>query len=357
MRLALAAAAALLAMASPASAYVTIGSNLQATPNDNLPGYCGTICTGMNFNLPSPAAGGLTAPMDGVVVKWRVRSGSSGNPVALRVLHPNSGTTYTGAGKSGPGQTNGDTAQFESQVSIKQGDSIGIDAQNSALIWSSSSPGATALVWGSVNNFPMGLPEGTTGAGDSKSDEELLMQAVIEADADNDGFGDETQDACPSNADRQEEPCTTGGGGDGGGGGGGDGGGGGNGPDTTKPLISGFAIKPTKFKVGKRAVISGSLSEASTLTLKFTRLVPGRMRDGKCVQQTSRVRTGKRCTARQAIGSSVRTAPSGPFSIVFRGKISGRARPPGRYVVSAVAVDAAGNRSAPATARFRLKHA
>jgi hypothetical protein len=354
MRVALAIAASL-ALASPASGYVTIGSNLQAVPNDNLPGYCGTICTGMNLNLPATAAGGLTAPIDGVVVKWRIRSGSSGNPLALRVLHPNSGTTFTGAGTSDPGETNGDTAQFDSRVKIKQGESIGVDAQNSALIWSSSTPGTTAVVWGQVNNYPMGLPDGTTGAGDSQPDE-LLLQAVIEADADDDGFGDETQDACPSNADRQDEPCETGGGG---GGGGGDGGGGGPGnpPDTTKPLISGFAIKPAKFRVGKRAVISGSLSEASTLTLKFNRLVPGRVKGGKCVQQTSRVRTGKTCTAHQALGSIVRTAPAGPFSIVFRGKISGRARPPGRYVVSAVAVDAAGNRSARATAHFRLKHA
>src|SRR5436190_7138406 len=95
-----AAVAALLVLASPAGASVTIGSKLQPTPNDNIGGYCMTVCTGMNLALPgsSTAAGGLTAPMDGVVVNWRVRSGSDGNQIALRVLHPNGGNSFTGAG-------------------------------------------------------------------------------------------------------------------------------------------------------------------------------------------------------------------------------------------------------------------
>ena len=35
----------------------------------------------------------------------------------------------------------------------------------------------------------------------------LLVSGVIEPDADNDGYGDETQDACPAEASLHVAPC------------------------------------------------------------------------------------------------------------------------------------------------------
>jgi hypothetical protein len=45
----------------------------------------------------------------------------------------------------------------------------------------------------------------------------------------------------------------------------------------------------------------------------------------------------------------------GRLSFVFRGRISGRDRQPGRYLLTAKATDAAGNVSEPETAAFRLR--
>ena len=338
--------AAALVAASPAAASVTIGSQIDTPASYDSPGgYCMMPCTGVNLSLPqsNTASGGLTAPMDGVIVRWRINSGSAGNPVALRVLRQGSGTSFTGAGTSETQMTvSGKSPLFDTRLPIRNDDSVGVDARNSALVWSANTPGASVVVWGFPNNFPNGLPDGQSGAGDAQSNKELLVQAVIEADADKDGFGDETQEDCPGNPDRQTAPCETGGGGNN------------PPPDTTAPVITGLAVTPRRFRIGQRARISGNVSEQATLTLKFRRLVPGRVRGGKCVRETARVHTGRRCTARLAVGSSVRDV-DGAFSIVFNGRLAGRPRPPGRYRVRATAFDAAGNVSKPQSAGFRLR--
>src|SRR3954451_12224569 len=255
MRALLAAVVACLAIVPAAQGAVTIGSQID-TPStyDNLSGYCSTVCTALNQSLsPSSRAGdGLTAPFDGVIVRWRINSASAGNAVELRVLRQGTGTSYTAFGKSTAQMTvSGKSPLFDTRLPIKKDDSIGVDAHNSALVFSSNSPGASAVLWGSVNSFPMGLPDGASGAGEAQTSKELLVQAVEEPDADHDMFGDESQDACPANADRQAAPCETGGGGDRGGGG----------AVTTAPVITNFAVGPASFRVGRRPVISAVLSK------------------------------------------------------------------------------------------------
>src|SRR3954470_14061228 len=212
MRALLAAVVGSLALAPAAQAAVTIGSQID-TPStyDNQGSYCsGTgVCTAVNQSLSAShrAADGLTAPFDGVIVRWRINSGSAGNAVELRVLRQGTGTSYTGAGKSSTQMTvSGKSPLFDTRLPIKKNDSIGVDAHNSALVFSSNSPGASAVLWGSVNSFPAGLPDGTSGEGAAQTSKELLVQAVEEPDADGDTFGDESQDACPANADRQAAP-------------------------------------------------------------------------------------------------------------------------------------------------------
>ena len=133
--MALVAATLLPATASPAA--VTIGNGSSSTASFNLGSYCGPtgLCTGTNLSLTpaQTAAGGLTSPIDGVVVRWRVESGSSGNAVALRVLRQFSGATFTGVGTSSSGTTTGTIDEFSSQVPIKAGDSVGLNIGTSAL--------------------------------------------------------------------------------------------------------------------------------------------------------------------------------------------------------------------------------
>jgi hypothetical protein len=337
-----------LALPSASSASVAIGSNLSATGN-NGPGGCNSICTGTNLVLPanSRAAGGLTAPTDGVVVRWRMSSGSSGNPVELRVLHPAGGnpSRFTGQGKSSTQQTIGaPTPVFPTRLAIRAGDSVGLDAHNSALVWADTM-GASSLSWSVTNGFTDGLKEGTTGDGSSEA-LELLVQAVIEADADKDGFGDETQDGCPGDAARQTPPCGTGNTNPNG-----------NPPPPTveTPKLSSAKVTPASFRLGSLAHIKFKLSKDATYKLTFDQAKAGRRRGKRCVPQSRTVKTGTKCTAYVRRGTRSGTGKTGQNDISFRGRLAGKALPLGRYRVTFGAKDAAGNTASSKTAFFKLR--
>ncbi|MDX6699422.1 MAG: hypothetical protein QOE65_2819 [Solirubrobacteraceae bacterium] len=357
------AAAALLALPAAAPAAVTIGSNLTGTPADNLGSYCpgGGFCTGTNLALPatSTAANGLTSPINGVVVRWRVKTGSTGNnPVAFRVLRSAGGTSFTGAGTSATESLNASTvnattgvAEFSTRVAIRTNDSAGLNPGNSALVWANT-PGATGVVWGSVNSFPSGLADNQTAAGDGQTAKELLVQAVVEPDADKDGFGDETQDGCPGDPARQTPPCGTG-----------QTNPGGNPPATppgttsTSPVISSARVTPASFRLGSLARIRFTLSQKATYTLTFDQALAGRRRGTRCVRQSRTVRTGTRCTVFRRRAVRTGSGVAGANSLTFRGRVAGKALPLGRYRVSFGARNAARSTAVARTARFTLRAA
>ena len=150
-----------------------------------------------------PALRPMASPRpSGVVVRWRVKSGSAGNPVSLRVLRPAGGAGFTGAGTSTAGTTNAGIADTTSRVSIRAGDSVGLNIGNSALVWANTA-GANGLVWGEHQRLPQRPRRRRHRRRAAQNGKELLVQAVVEPDADGDGFGDETQDGCPGDAARQ----------------------------------------------------------------------------------------------------------------------------------------------------------
>ena len=74
----------------------------------------------------------LSAPTDGTITSWRVRSGDGGAKYELRVLRPSAGGTYTAAGTS-PVQTvpaDGEEkvrGPFPVSLPVKAGDRVGLD--------------------------------------------------------------------------------------------------------------------------------------------------------------------------------------------------------------------------------------
>jgi hypothetical protein len=83
-----------------------------------------------NFALPEAGAN-VTSPVSGIVIRWRI-NGASGGPFRLRVLAPAGlSMTYTGAGTSGPGiPPSTDIQTFDTNLTIKAGDLIGVDVPN-----------------------------------------------------------------------------------------------------------------------------------------------------------------------------------------------------------------------------------
>lgn len=124
--------------------------------------------------------------------------------------------------------------------------------------------------------------------------------------------------------------------------------------DRTAPAFtSAPALARAAFRA--RAGLRFGLSEAATVELRVERRTVGRRVRGRCVRRTQRNRERRRCVRHVALaGRSTRPGTAGANRTVFAARVRGRALSPGRYRLVAVAVDAAGNRSAPARVPFRI---
>jgi hypothetical protein len=187
-----------------AGAAVVFGSNLKNEANLRVCTLSPTpkSCTFAISTLAAAnaAPGGARAPSDGVIVSWRVKGGSFGSPeshtVRLRVIH---GTKATGAGplETLPAAVN--TYSYTARLPVQAGDQLGIDTIgvtefNEIQVASNAIPETTLDEWDPA----LGEGEERAPTGDEKPGSELLINATIEPDADHDGYGDETQDACPT---------------------------------------------------------------------------------------------------------------------------------------------------------------
>lgn len=208
-------AVALVSIAVPASASAakTVGSNLvHAADGAVCPAVLGPPfhdCTDSIAGLaPADAAlGGATVPTDGIVVKWRIKRGAADTftvGASLRVIR---GTTGVGRSAAVTLPPAAGTYEFPTRLPVKAGDQIGVDltgipivSVNGVAVAHKPADAADLL-----DEWTTLLPEGSavTPAPDNQPATELLLNADVEADADGDGFGDETQDLCPTNAATQ----------------------------------------------------------------------------------------------------------------------------------------------------------
>jgi hypothetical protein len=180
-----------LAVAASAGASTIVGSSLPA--GEPQPSTC-THTTDCSF-LPQTLAGGtVSVPSAGVItafhvkvksyayLRFRVDRGTFAfhdaatsvyrSPAELHYTVPNAGT---------------DVFTETARVPVEPGDRVGADT--GAGNWWQIVPGSSALIG-------YGTPFFTWGGG-TKADFELLVNAVVEADGDGDGYGDETQDCQP----------------------------------------------------------------------------------------------------------------------------------------------------------------
>jgi hypothetical protein len=192
-----------LSLTAPSAAFAvtTIGSRLDGVPTSGF--QCTPNCTVAHSVLPSlsTALGGVVAPDDGVVVRWRIKVGAATSPVALRVIRAGVSDTRTGAG-TGPTVTppTDQTSSYEVRLPIQAGDALGLDCcadpdPTHLAYFFAPTASADAFTWN-----PRLLDGESARSGGLFSPDELLINADIEPDADHDGFGDETQDQCPTDA-------------------------------------------------------------------------------------------------------------------------------------------------------------
>jgi len=185
-----------LAAAPAASAAVTFGSdlNLLETPSQRPASEPGTAS--LTETPPaSTAEGGTSAPFDGVVVRWRIRTtGGTANPpgadwtARFRLLSVN-----TAAAFDEPVQIADVSAiqTFPTRLPVRAGEDLGLDTPGTESFWTVPGSGLSSM-W----RPPLGLDE--TRSPFLTPVMRLMLNADVEPDADGDGFGDETQDGCPS---------------------------------------------------------------------------------------------------------------------------------------------------------------
>jgi hypothetical protein len=162
------------------------------------------------FQVAAPQSPFPTAvPAAGVITSWGVNVGSAlapgvTAPVTFKVLRPNLiAKTVQVVGESNATLTSGSNV-FNIRVPVQAGDRVGVGVDGKLLACEEASPGAS---FGLIEGNPV-----TGATAPFKESPEAKAQipvfATVEPDADGDGYGDETQDQCPTDASTQG-PCPT----------------------------------------------------------------------------------------------------------------------------------------------------
>jgi hypothetical protein len=192
--------AAGLLMAPTAGAAVQIGETLDPT----------NACSGGVTFLQAGSPGSLyAAPSAGVITSWSFQADASTPQVKFKVGRAAGGSNFLIVGESALETPEANELNvFPTRIPVQPGDVIGFYLDDSADCSLAAQSG-----YSFASNFS-DVPPGSAPAFiiTPPPTAKLDVSATLEPDADNDGFGDETQDACPTDASKQLEcvpPTTT----------------------------------------------------------------------------------------------------------------------------------------------------
>jgi hypothetical protein len=136
----------------------------------------------------------LVAPSTGVITQWKISQAVTPAPVTqtLEVLRTFGPPSVQVLGESvqivGPG-----TNSFNTRIPVHAGDRLGLGAPANSPLLFCIAPGVENL----LGIFPS-VPSGSSAKFEPiEAEARVPVSAVVEPDADNDGYGDETQDGCP----------------------------------------------------------------------------------------------------------------------------------------------------------------
>ena len=284
------ATAGLLAVPAAGQASDSFGSLLKNAPaNGSTPCIEDTpgACTLVGYIHPNAAGDPVTspAPYDGVVVQVRIRS-SAAERVTFRFasigapVNEVASARVTSQGPTVQLRGTSEIEEYAARVPVKKGVHVALDAPSTSAVYNQGGDKFTYLY----------SPTLALGGPARSSTGQLLVQAVIERDADRDGSGDETQDACV---------CT----------------------DTTKPRLRGVQLRS--------GVLHYRLSEAAKVTVRIQRAHKGHLRFLRGKLTDKGTRGANELTLRRKLGE-------------------------GRYRLVLVARDKAGNVSAAMRIGFRI---
>ncbi|HEX6228767.1 MAG TPA: hypothetical protein VFZ41_04800, partial [Solirubrobacterales bacterium] len=184
--------------ATSASAFTEVGNNCIA--DSPVPAAEFTVFQ-VEQNIYNPLPLAVASP--GVVTKWRVNitkeAGEESIPQQLVVLRAlgNPGE-FLAVAKGAVESVTGGQNIFDTRIPVQAGDRFGTYSElGTALCEFGSSTDKVAGIEGSLDIGSAGV------IGISLENSQLPLSAIVEPDADGDGYGDETQDFCPTDASVQ----------------------------------------------------------------------------------------------------------------------------------------------------------
>jgi hypothetical protein len=336
-----------LGLSAPAVAAQTVGRNFVPTTN-------GCISNRTRFFGMTAGIDPYVIPHDGVLTSWTLTTGPEDlTGVKFKVGTATSATTFTvDAETAAINVPKNGVLTTPSRVPVKAGQRIGDywASPSNVTCHSADTNGAVLFTLGDIGpgqSFTFNQDTGDT----------FPLSAQLEPDADHDGFGDETQDACPTDAGTQGA-CPAG-------------------PslspssvDKTKPTLGSFSFSASVFKAApsgasisakkKSSVpvgtkVSFSLSEASSVKFTVQRKTKGRKVNGKCKTRTHKNRKKKSCTLYKTVrGSFTVSGKAGKNTFKFTGRMGGKALKPGSYRLTGTASDPSKNTSVPKRKGFKI---
>jgi hypothetical protein len=137
----------------------------------------------------------VAAPVAGVITKVAISVGGPGPfPSTVKSVRPNGGTSYTVIAESASISITSAVSTYNVRVPVAAGDLLGLAGTPQTLLCSTPNAGDTVVIAdGDLR------PGATVNLGPS-TNTALPLVATIEPDGDHDGYGDDTQDACPQSA-------------------------------------------------------------------------------------------------------------------------------------------------------------
>jgi hypothetical protein len=186
------------ALPASASAAVTVGADLNQSVTDC--NQCAALTLTKSSGAPE-----LGSPISGVLVSARVRTYGVAGPGEFRILHP-TGTTdeYRNDGvlpvtPADNAVLGGLVTEVPARLPIQAGDRISVAFPNLDVFFIHSAPLALCAVHlESIPATEHGFGTNALYTTPPCGAHEVLVQGTVEADADHDGYGDETQDLCPT---------------------------------------------------------------------------------------------------------------------------------------------------------------
>lgn len=179
-----------LIFAANATAFVEVGNKCTAH-------HTRSDVTMLQLQKDPESALPMTAPIHGVVTKWRVNlpeAEISGSSARLIVFRSSTGENeFEAVADSSTESLSGGQNVFDTRIPVHTGDRFGLYGNPDTPYCESTEPDVA------------GISIGDTAVGSTQEfmpmnqEAKVAVSAIVEADADGDGYGDESQDGCPTN--------------------------------------------------------------------------------------------------------------------------------------------------------------